>query len=287
MSRGFGDVTLQIIAKANELWEGTYQPVGIVPTVRQVFYALATLQIVPKDDKGYAKVQTVLAMARNRGLYPFEGIYDGLRQLRTPLTWDGVGGFFDTVRDAYHFDRWSYQPRRVEVWLEKDAVASTVMSVVKEYQMPLLVDRGFLSVTAKKEASQRISKEARTIIYVGDHDPSGIDMLNGAKAWIESQIGEDISIERIAITDDDHADGSLPHLKVNTNDSRAGAYIERYGYSVVEVEALPPTILQARLRNAIEGCLDLAAWQVAINEENEHLDEIAELLEPMPSAEVP
>ena len=265
MGRGLSQQTKDIIAFANRLWTEEFEPRGIVPTVRQLFYQLAVAQLVPKSEKGYAQAQRILARARERGDYPWEGIFDTLRQLHRPAAWQNLDEFLDVVRGSYARDRWPHQPRRVEVWVEKDAVVGTVRSVTTDHQVPLLCGRGYLSLTAKNEACRRIAKRPATILYVGDHDPSGINMLEETEAWLRAELPPDADflVERIAITDEDHADPQLPHLPVNPKDSRARAYMRRYGSEVVEVEPLPAVELQRRVEAAILRRRDDHAWAEA------------------------
>lgn len=279
MGRGVSAETRRIVARAVELWEEVYRPADIVPTVRQLFYALAVEEFVEKSEKGYDIVQRTLARSRERGEYPWDGIYDGLRQVRNPQVWPDLDAFVSTVRRAYRRDKWAGQPRRVEVWIEKDAVRGTVEAVTQELEVPLLVDRGYLSITAKFEASLRIGSHPRTIIYIGDHDPSGVNMLAEAEVWIRAmaEVG-DLLVERIAVTDDDRDDPSLPRLPVNARDPRAPEYQRRYGDEVVEVEAIPPEGLQRRLRAAIERHRDESAWEDALEVEAEDQDTLEQVL---------
>ena len=281
MARGLSNDTKQIIQHALTLWREEFEPRGIVPTVRQLFYQAAVAGLVDKDEKGYDRVQRVLARARERGDYPWEGIYDGLRQMHRPAAWSGLDAFVDVVRGAYRLDRWRLQPHRLEVWVEKDAVRGTVESVTEAYQVPLLCGRGYLSVTAKREASQRIAERPTTVIYIGDHDPRGVDMLVETEAWIRATVrpGASLVIERIAITDEDHSDPRLPHLPVNHRDARAAEYVRRFGPTVVEVEALSAVELQERVRCAIERNRDHAAWAEAEALEEEDQAELEEMLE--------
>ena len=281
MGRCVSTSTRDLVARAAELWETVYQPAGIVPTVRQLFYALAVEERVPKSEKGYARVQRVLAAARERGDYPWEGIYDALRQIQRPNTWTDLDDYLDTVRRAYHLDKWQFQARRVEVWIEKDAVRGTVESVTGDEDVPLLIGRGYLSLTAKHEASLRMGDGGLTVLYIGDFDPSGVDMAEEAEAWIRDVAGGqgDLLFERVAITVANHADLALPHLPVNRNDRRAAELCRRYGDTVVEVEALPPETLQGRLREAILRHRDAATWSWSLAEEREGQNRLAGLLD--------
>jgi hypothetical protein len=257
------------VRHALELWTTVYEPADIVPTVRQLFYALAVAGVVPKSEKGYDHVQRVLARARERGEYPWEGIHDGLREVHRVSAWDSLPSFYNTVRHAYRLDKWANQPLLVELWLEKDTVRGTVESLAEEYEVPLLVGRGYLSVTAKHDASERIGPRPLVALYVGDHDPSGIDMEEEAEAWVRDAAGQGarLVLDRIAVTLDDHRNPSLPHLPVNGRDARARKYVARCGHEVTEVEALAPEELQERLRRAIERYRDGALWQAAVERE--------------------
>ncbi len=280
MSRGLSKATRALVARAVELWETVYQPADIVPTVRQLFYALAVEEYVPKSEKGYGKVQRLLAQARERGDYPWDGIHDSLRKVQRVSAWQDLPNFFSTVKRAYTRDYWQDQPRQVEVWVEKDTIHGTVAPLVEEYQVPLLVARGYLSVSAKNEARQRLARKPRTIIYIGDHDPSGINMLEQAAEWIRErcEAGVDLEIDRIAITDEDHADQALPHLPINSKDTRALDYLARFGAQVVEVEALPPVELQHRLHAGLKRHIEPGAWHLAVEREEADQEKLRDLL---------
>jgi hypothetical protein len=263
------ETTRRILEAALNEWENVYQPLNIVPTVRTIFYRLSTLGIVEKSQPGYDRVQYALARARERGDYPWDGIYDGLRELQRASTWKDLAGYYEACRNSYSRDKWQDQPRLVEVWLEKHTLQGTLQSVIDEFEVPLLIDRGYLSVTAKKDAALRLRSKPRSVVYIGDFDPSGLNMLVEAEEWIAQMAGEgvDIDIQRIAVTEEDHANPDIPHLDVNRKDSRTPDYIERYGEEVVEVEAIAPEDLQARLRKALASYRDDEAWAVSLEKQ--------------------
>ncbi len=283
---GFTRKVLRRIERAVALLETVYQPAGIIPTVRQLFYALANISKefnldVPKDKHGYDRVQDNLKNAREKGLYPWSGISDGLRELQIPQTWPRLRDFLETVRDAYVRDKWASQPRRVEVWVEKHALVGTIEAVTTELEIPFLCGRGYMSVTAKNLASLRIAEQPRTILYLGDHDPSGLQMEEEMEAWIQERLpsGLDFRIERIGITHADFANPDLVHLPVNEDDNRTKAYIRRFpAATVVEIEALAPEVLQARLRAAILRHREPEAWARAERQEQRERRKLTGLL---------
>lgn len=270
IGRGLSAETNRLVARANELWETVYAPGEIRPNVRQYFYVLATERLVLKDGKGYRRVQRVLADARERDDFPWEAVFDPLREVRTPPVWAGLREYLETVRRSYVLDKWQYQERRLEVWVEKNTVIGTLEAVTEEYEVPLLSGHGYMSKTAKREASLRVSREGRTVVYVGDFDPSGVNMLEETAGWIREHLSVPsaaFDVRRVAITEEDHADPAIPHIPVNMKDPRAHEFVRRYGREVVEVEALPPEELRRRVEDAILAEIDRAAWEKALRRE--------------------
>ncbi len=73
-------------------------------------------------------------------------------------------------------DRWDDQQQLVEVWSEKSTIGGTIRPVLDELGVTFRVMHGFGSATAICSAAQDGIKRARTVLYVGDFDPSGLYM---------------------------------------------------------------------------------------------------------------
>ncbi|MGC8849486.1 MAG: hypothetical protein ACP5QI_03335 [Candidatus Bathyarchaeia archaeon] len=100
------------------------------------------------------------------------------------------------------------------------------------------MERGFGSLSMFRDALTRARERgARKILYIGDFDPSGL-MIEEVTA---RELG--IEIERIAITYDQIRSFNPPSREVNMRDSRAKAYVKKYGHRCWEVEALDPSVL--------------------------------------------
>ena len=65
----------------------------------------------------------------------------------------------------------------VEVWLEKDALSGVVMPITADYDVPLMVARGYASLSFLHSAAEAIGDlEVPAFIYhLGDFDPSGVN----------------------------------------------------------------------------------------------------------------
>src|SRR5262249_19279138 len=66
-----------------------------------------------------------------------------------------------------------------------------------------------------------------------------------------------------------------PVMKAKATSSRYGKFVERHGDDVYELEAIPPAALQATLREAIDGVLDVGVFNAEVEAEKAdaaHLD---------------
>lgn len=117
-------------------------------TVRGIFYALVGPGVVPKDDTtGYRPVQRQVLALRREGLLPWGFVADGTRWMRRVTTYGGVDDALREVSRSYRRDLWRSQNLRVEIWLEKDALADLLWPVAEEWGVPLAVSRGCPSAT--------------------------------------------------------------------------------------------------------------------------------------------
>ena len=172
-------------------------------TVRQVFYQATVVGLVEKTETGYGKVQTDLVQMRRAGALPYGWLADNTRWQRKP---DTFGSIQEALDDTAHFYRkalWRDADAYVEVWLEKDALAGVVYPVTERYDVPLMVARGYASLSFLHSAAEYINDlDVPAYIYhLGDFDPSGVN----AGEKIEETLRElapdaDITFERIAVT---------------------------------------------------------------------------------------
>src|SRR3712207_3642371 len=155
-------------------------------TVRQVFYQATVRGLVEKTEAGYAKVQRQLADLRRDGALPWTWIADNTRWMRKPRTYDRLRDAVEATARTYRRAVWGEAPVYVEVWLEKDALAGVLSPVTQEWDVPLMVSRGYASLPFLYESAEAIRDAGRPayLYHFGDHDPSGQD----AAAKIEATL---------------------------------------------------------------------------------------------------
>ncbi len=220
-------------------------------TVRQVFYQATVHDLVEKSEAGYAKVQTDLVQMRRDGVLPYEWLADNTRWQRKPRTYGSIEDALQETARLYRKALWVDAGAYVEVWLEKDALAGVVLPVTSSYDVPLMVARGYASLSFLHSAAGHIkSLDVPTFIYhFGDFDPSGVN----AAEKIESTLKEmapsaEIRFARVAVTERQIARWNLPTRPTKTTDSRA----KGFGDVSVELDAIEPNLLRGLVTECIE-----------------------------------
>lgn len=240
-------------------------------TVRQVFYQASVRGIVDKSEVGYAKVQTDLALLRRAGAMPYHWLADNTRWQRKPRT---HGSIAEALRDTAQFYRkslWASADCYVEVWLEKDALSGVVYPTTSLYDVPLMVARGYASLSFLHTAAEYIAGlDVPTFIYhLGDYDPSGLDAGRKIEETLrELAPGAEIEFQRLAVTPEQIASWNLPSRPTKVTDSRARGF----GPISVELDAIEPAQLRDLVGEAIEQHLPQQQLEVLkAAEESERL----------------
>jgi len=158
------------------------------------------------------------------------------------------------LRDSWKYYRksiWHDQSDYVEIWMEKDALAGILYPTTSKWDVPLMVTRGYSSLSFLYESAEYInSLEKPTYIYcLGDYDPSGVDIsLNIEKSLRRYAPGAEIYFERIAVTPDQISEWNLPTRPTKKTDSRS----KNFKGESVELDAIPAK----KLRELISECIE-------------------------------
>ncbi len=251
-------------------------------TVRQVFYQAVVRGLVPKDEtEGYRLVQRRLLSLRERGTIPYGWITDNARIVRRRARWQSPDEFAREAAARYRKDYWAEAEVRVEVWLEKDALAGVLLpTVVDECGLDLYVTRGFASVSYLQEAAEFIEEDGRqTFVYLlTDLDPSGLSIAETVECeLVERAVTNPPEVERIAVTREQIDRYGLPTRPTKANDSRAATFVKEHGTGSVELDAIPPDTLRELVRSHIEDHMDsdqLRILKLAEREERRLLSEM-------------
>lgn len=159
-----------------------YAKEGYSLTLRQLYYQLVARDVIPNHDKVYKKISSIKDDAVYGGLIDWDIFEDRGRVPFTPYFEDGVVEALEKTVDCYRLDRQRNQKDHVEVWTEKDAISSILKRITNVYGVTLVVNKGYTSSTAIYGAYRRFAEYIENgakikILYFGDHDPSGLDMI--------------------------------------------------------------------------------------------------------------
>jgi hypothetical protein len=217
----------------------------------------------------YSSFDIMLTRAREEGDIDWRRIVDNTRTIMEPeYAYSSIDTFMDNLKynlndwwTRYSIDLWEKQDNHLIIFVEKDALARIVSEIALPYQVSVVPGRGYNSLTQLMNLAEGFGDIDKPIIvlYFGDFDPSGLDIDRSAYDRLTKYCGRaDLEVIRIALTEDDIQ--NLPPNPTKDTDSRAGAYIVKYGDRCWELDALPPDELRNRVRDAVESRIDFTQW---------------------------
>ena len=188
---------------------------------------------------------------REAGEIPFGYIADNTRWQRKPATFVGLDACLKNTAKFYRRDLWEAMPVYVEVWCEKDALAGVVMEETEPYDVPLMVARGYASISFLHSAAEAIEAKGKPawIYHLGDLDPSGQDAARDIEAKLRRYAPDaEIHFERIAVKREQVDEWDLPTRPTKQKDPRA----KKFKGKSVELDAIPA----AKLRGLVKACIE-------------------------------
>jgi len=153
-------------------------------------------------------------------------------------------------------------------------------------------NKGYCSVSTIREIAERIEEQILNgkeviLLYLGDHDPSGLDMIRDIEArireflevWFSTKgvmtrmeaqyfIDEHFNIEHVALKKEQIDKYDLPANPAKFSDPRAKDYIAEYGEISWELDALEPEVLMQLTEDAILQYLDVDKYTRWVKQES-------------------
>lgn len=295
-----------IVSYANQI-AIDYARQGYDLTLRQLYYQFVARDLLPNTQRSYDRLGQLVNRARLAGLLDWEYLVDRTRNLRSVAHWDTPSDIIDAVSRQFRVDKWTDQPTRVEVWVEKEALAGVVQRAADRNDVAWFSCRGYVSQSEMWAAAQRLRQyiangQNVVILHLGDHDPSGIDMTRDIndrlrtfliRDWLNENVdffdGETIKVrtildhmadrcggrgpfevKRIALNYDQIEQYGPPPNPAKLTDSRVGKYLEEYGDQSWELDALDPATLDALIEERLNEIIDPEAFELRADEEATH-----------------
>lgn len=287
-----------VIANADAICRD-YARQGYDLTLRQLYYQFVARDLIPNNLQSYKRLGEIVNRARMAGMLDWNYIVDRTRNLAGTSHWAEPGSIMRGAANSYRLDKWADQPVRVEIWVEKEALAGVVGRVAAQTDVDYFSCRGYVSQSEQWRAGRRLAryiegKQRVVILHLGDHDPSGIDMTRDITDRLRTFIAQDYAddyldaggvpiddtdevfeaiaerlgcdsdevfeVRRIALNRDQIARYNPPPNPAKLTDSRASGYVRAHGYNSWELDALPPDVLAGIITGHIDGLRDDALY---------------------------
>lgn len=322
-----------------------YMGEGYRLTLRQLYYQLVAADLIPNHDTVYKKLSSLLDDLRYSGHIDWDAIEDRGRVPYLPYWVEGIRDALTDTARQYRLNRQQGQDKIVEVWTEKDAISGILKRITTRYHCRLVVNKGYSSSTAMYRAYERFVKHINegnsvVVLYFGDHDPSGLDMVRDIEDriltflskgerfrdrlvedwWDNTGFGpwniadwngdytdvvadlldgnedvwekynegrrrfyldskESFIVRHIGLTMSQIEEFNPPPNPAKMTDPRAKWYLEEFGETSWEVDAIEPRIMESIVSSAIEEEIDVDKYQAVVEREREEKDQIIKISE--------
>jgi hypothetical protein len=159
-----------------------YSNEGYILTLRQLHYQFVKSNWIVNHDTAYKKLGSILDDCRYGGVIDWDAIEDRGRVPYIPYSVDNIEEALNDILEQYRIDRQDDQENHIELWTEKDALSGILRRTTQKYHVKLVVNKGYTSSSAIYNAYERVidaieNGQKFIILYFGDHDPSGLDMV--------------------------------------------------------------------------------------------------------------
>lgn len=273
VGKNFGTSARHMIERINQIL-ADYASQGYDLSLRQLYYQLVSKNLVENTEKSYKNVGSLVSDARLAGLVDWDMIKDRGREMTQNPHWKDPRDFIEIVAPQFRINHWLDQPNYVEVMVEKQALEGVLEPVCRRFDIPFTANKGYSSSSAMYEAGRRMNKhlfdsKPITVIYLGDHDPSGIDMSRDVedrlRLFAECAEGDTVTINvhRVALNMSQIRELKPPENPAKITDSRAKSYIQKFGHSSWELDAIEPKRLAKLVSDAITELLDVPAFDAS------------------------
>ena len=241
-------------------------------TLRHLFYRLLAVGCLQKTEQEYKNLCGYLMKWRRSEEVPWDAFADNTRWYYKRPTYNNMEEALESTCSSYRRNMWATQNAYVEVWCEKDAIASILFEESGSFGVPVFPLRGFASGTALHNAADGFKQQIAAgkeiyIYYFGDHDPSGTAIDGSVIANLKDDhgIADHFHFERVAVLPEQIEFYNLSTRPTKKSDPRSNNF---EGESV-EIDAMPMDVLRSMVKECIIRHIDRQEWrnQCAIEEQ--------------------
>ena len=277
---------------------------GGFATVRSVYYYLGSLDLIPMTEQGYKQLDALVVKMRKDGEIPwgYFPVVRGTNGIEPDRYWE-AGEYFDAYKKQfldsdkyYRTPLWYKQPNLVEVWVEKKGLLPKVERYVQNLGVQVRAVEGYPPWEFVNENTEsiyqyledRAPKATVHILYLGDLDPSGLDIdrqIQDAFSHFEMPM----QFERIGLLPEQVKKYNLPPIPSNAEviekihrDARYAKYFQKYGEQFTELDAwdgLSPDTMRLEIRAKVDSLFDHELDNDRVKSHNTELIKLLEMLD--------
>jgi len=248
ITKRLSEQTRHTIERANIIIEA-YQAQGYVLTLRQLYYQFVARDWIENSQKSYKRLGGIISDGRLTGRIDWEAIEDRSRDLVTNPHWSHPSSILESAAASFQLDKWKDQGKRVEVWVEKEALAGVLSRICADLDCPFFACKGYTSQSEMWRAGQRLLGYIFT--------------------------GQPVEVNRIALNMDQVQQYNPPPNPAKLTDTRAADYIAEHGHSSWELDALEPTVLVELVREWVTSYLNPRLFTSRQEEERQYKEDLS------------
>jgi hypothetical protein len=279
----FQSKTLARIEQANAIL-AEYTAAGLRVILRQLFYQHVARGLIPNTVDEYKHLSRDMVHARDAGLSDWDAIDDRSREFCSPASWRNPDDFLSSVVPQYAEDLWVTQKYYPVVMIEKDALVGVIEPVCSRLRVPYFAIRGNVSQIPIRDAGMRMAdviEDGRipVVLYLGDHDPSGIDITRDLEERLNLYARQEIEVRRIALTMKQIRRYRLPPNPAKESDTNLTKYVREFGtHECWELDALSPTVLEELISTSVTAMIDEKQWAAAERRERQNRNKLERMI---------
>lgn len=277
--KNFSASSMAIIRLSSEICQN-YARQGYDLSLRQLYYQLVTRNTLANTEQNYKRLGNIVSDARLAGLMDWEWIKDRGRETITNNHWENPGQIIEAAAQQYRVDTREGQDTYIEVMVEKQALEGILVPACRDLDVSFTANKGYSSSSAMYETGKRIARKMEegyreaVVIYLGDHDPSGIDMSRDVQERLSQFAQTPVTVVRVALNMDQIEKYNPPENPTKLTDSRAESYIQKFGHSCWELDALEPRVLVELVTDEVNHWTDGKLLEEREKVQNKHRDSL-------------
>jgi len=227
-------------------------------TIRQIYYQLSSRGLIPKTENGYASTKHHLSQMRYKGIVPYNYFSDNTRFALRQKSYNNIQSALQETQRLYRRNLWSSGNTYIQIWVEKDALRSVFYPITWQYDVPLMIARGFASHTFFHDTADELKDELDEgkdvyIFHFGDYDPSGKMASEKINEALSILTDNRIHFKSVALNRDQIMEMKLETRPTKKSDTRSKGFNDEES---CELEAVPPDILRSMVEKCITQFID-------------------------------